>query len=57
MTDSTIDVRDNTTGSSKSVASKLDSATYYPVHVVTRAIGTDIRNAMVVTTDVASHEL
>ena len=57
MSDSTIDVKDNTTGSSKSVASKLDSTTYYPVHVVTRAIGIDVRNAMAVTTDVASHEL
>ena len=57
MTDSTIDVRDNTTVTSKSVATKLDSSTHYPVHVVTRAIGIDLRNAMVVTTDVASHEL
>lgn len=56
-TDSTIDVKDNTSGSSKSVAAKLDSSTYYPVHVVTRAVGVDVRNAMVVTTDVASHTL
>lgn len=57
MSNSTISVRDNADGTSKAVASKLDSTTYYPVHVVTRAIGADIRNAMVVTTDVASHTL
>jgi len=57
MTDSTINVRDNVDGTSKAVATKLDSTTHYPVHVVTRAIGDDIRNAMVVTTDTASHEL
>ena len=57
MSDSTIDVKDNTSGTSKSIASKLSSSTYYPVHVVTRAIGADIRNAMTVTTDVASHTL
>lgn len=57
MSDSTINVRDNVDGTSKAVATKLDTTTHYPVHVVTRAIGDDIRNAMVVTTDVASHTL
>lgn len=56
-TDTTIAVRDFTTGSAKDVAAKLDSSTYYPVHVQARAIGVDIRNAMVVTTDVSSHAL
>lgn len=56
--DSTIDVRDNTTGSSKTVATKLDpSSNHLPVHVVTCAAPGDMVRGMVVTTDVASHEL
>ena len=58
MTDSTIDVRDNTTGSSKTVATKLDtSSNHLPIHVVTHAAPADMARGMVVTTDVASHEL
>ena len=58
MSDSTIDVRDNTTSSSKSVATKLDpSSNHLPVHVVTSAAAGDMVRGMVVTTDVASHTL
>ena len=58
MSDSSIDVRDNTTGSSKTVASKLDSNSYHcPVHVTRTALSTDLTNAMVVLTDTSDTSL
>lgn len=58
MSASTIAVRDNTSGSSKNVGTRADTdSTHYPVHIVTRAIGEDVRNGMVVVTDTSSHTL
>ena len=48
MSDSTIDVRDNTTGSSKTVATKLDTnSNHLPMHVVLPAAPDDIVRGMV----------
>src|SRR5512143_2792956 len=58
MSDSTIAVRDQTTGGAKDVKTKLDAnSVHSTVHVVTRAIPEDMVYGVASTTDVSAHSL